>query len=372
MSHSTEINSFKDSHDLNLFFNSSHIRLRSVQEYFKDKGIFAFSDEKEAMADFASKFYLGKDSQDNLIKYTDIKVFPRLSGFILDVEVMDASIEDIYNYFDAHTGDLFKEVKESRITRIVPECNRINVYVQYKINEVTSYNIFDTVIKEANFEISKNDDLFTVTLMLNRDTDYAVIYGILTNIITKDSHLKLKLIESDLSKIPTTEKRHSFFKELLDKLNEVYEVNDIIKYSRNKAEDLNTADFFEGRHMKGNLEVKRMNINEIVDNLLARSAVLEGVNVILCNRNFKQLFVVQLLSKSNKGRFEIGMASDIKEIDNCNSISKIHTKDDIIDLESCHLTEYEKQEILKTIWNVVSKIFFEYRKELLASSKETL
>jgi hypothetical protein len=372
MHESKETNLFKDFHELELFFSSDHIRLHSTQEYFKEKGIFAFSNEKDAMAGFASKFYVGADSLRNLIRFTGVKAFPKMSGFILDVIDNDTSLEDLYDYFNSHKEEEFPKVKEGKITNVIIDQNIISLYVEYNINEIMSYNIFDTVKKEANFEISKNGNIFTVTLILNRNTDYSVIYGILNIITTNDPNIKLKLIESDLCLFPTTEKRHLFFEDLMEALNKKYEVIGIIKYNRNKAEDLNTDDSFEDNHLKGSQEVNRMSITEILENLRKRSAFLEGANVVLYNRKLKQLFVVQLLSKANKKRFEIGLASDVKKVEQHDTVEKIRTKTDINDLESAYLNEYEKQDILKTIWDIITEKFYEYRVEMLEESKRLL
>lgn len=369
---SKETNLFKDYHELELFFSSDHIRLRSTQEYFKEKGIFAFSNEKDAMARFASKFYIGADSLRNLMKFTGVKAFPKMSGFILDVGDSNTSLDDICNYFDSHKGEEFPKVKEGKLNSVIPDYNKVSLYVEYTINEITSYNIFDTVKKEANFEISKNGNIFTVTLILNRNTDYSVIYGILNLIITNDSELKLKLIESDLGLFPTTEKRHKFFEDLMEVLNKKYEVIGIIKYNRNKADDLYTGDSFEDNHLKGSQEVNRMSITEILENLRKRSAFLEGASVVLYDRKLKQLFVVQLLSKTNKKRFEIGLASDVKKIEKPDDVDKILAKKDISDLESANLSENEKQDILKTIWDIVTEKFYEYRTEMLTDSQKLL
>ncbi|MCQ1536132.1 hypothetical protein FTO70_10660 [Methanosarcina sp. KYL-1] len=371
MSGTKENSLFKDYHTLQLFFSSNHIRLHSAQEYFKERGVFAFANEKDAMASLASNFFIGIDSQENLLKYTGVKAFPKLSGFILEADV-DVTLENLYDYLSTHIGNEFGDIKESKITHIVPEPNKLSIDIEYFIDEVTSYNIFETVKREANFEISKIGNTFIATLILNRDTDYSVVFGILSSIISNDSDLKLKLIESDLSIIPTTDKRHEFFRELMKVLDKEYEVLGIIKYNRNKADDLNTSDSFEDNHLKGSQEVKRMDINEILENLKKRSAFLEGANIILHDRRSSRLFVVQLLSKSNKRRFEIGLSGDVKKYEEPDTLEKVLTKSDINDLDSDHLTESDKQSILKEIWNIVSRQFYEYKVKWLESSKQII
>lgn len=354
---------FKDHHDLQMFFNSSHIRLHSIHEYFKERGVFIFSSKNDTTAMLASSFFIGIDSQEDIRRYTDVKAFPKISGFLLEPEI-ETPLKNMQEYLNSHIGEEFNNMHESKLLHVSIEKEKLIVTFEYTISEVFSYNIFDTVKKEASFEVSKIGNIFPITILLNRDTDYIVAKGIIRNLIKDDSDIKLKLIEHDLLKIPTTGKKHEFFKRLIQKLNPIYEVIGIIKYNRNKADDLNPLDSFEDDHLKGSQETKIMDISYLMENLQNRSAFLEGVNIVLHNKKFNHLFVISVISKDEKHRIEVGLASDVKKIDKPDLLEKITDKKNINNFDSFDLSEIEKQDILKDVWNIVSKNYYDYSLQL--------
>ena len=231
-----------------------------------------------------------------------------------------------------------------------------------------SFNIFDTVRRNATFEISKLNKNFLVSLILDRDSDYSVSYLIINTIITENRDLKLRLIELDLTRISVTSQRHRFFVELISELNKIHEIQGIIKYDRNKAKDLDTDDLFEKRHLRGNHEIDITDIDDLITNIEERGALLERTDIVVYNKRSKELFVMELISKDDKRKIEVGIG-DIKHIDDAKSLEGIFNKNDINKLVSVNLSELEKKEILKNAWSIVSKTFYEYREQLIGQTE---
>ena len=358
---------FKDYHDLQIFFNSTHIRLHSIHEYFKERGVFIFSSKNEHTSMFASSFFIGIDSQEDIRRYTDVKAFPKISGFVLESE-NETPLKNMQEYLNSHISEEFNDVHKSKLLHVSIERDKLIVTFEYTISEVFSYNIFDAVKKEASFEVSKIGNIFLITILLNRDTDYIVARGIIRNLIKDDFDIKLKLIEHDLLKIPTTGKKHEFFKRLIHELNLIYEVIGIIKYNRNKADDLKPLDSFENDHLKGSQETKIMDLSYLMENLQSKSAFLEGVNIVLHNKKSNHLFVISVISKDEKHRIEVGLASDVKKIDEPNLLEKIIDKKNISNFDSSDLSEIKKQDILKDVWNIVSKNYYDYSLQIADSN----
>lgn len=360
-------NLFKDFHALQLFFNSDHIRLHNIHEYLKERGVFAFAGTNESIANFACNFFIGFDSQEALRKYVDVKAFPKISGFVLESE-NDVSLGSFRDYLKVHISEKFK-IKDSTFINLNEEHGKLHGKVEYYISEPHTYNLFNTERKEATFEISKNEKSFTLKLILNRDTDYSVIHGIINNIIKNDLSIELKIIDHDLSKFITTRKRHDFFKELIEELNLEYESLGVVKYNRNKAIDLSTQDYFEDHHIKGNQEIEIMTLDELINNIEDRGALIEGVDIVLNDINLNQFFIFRLLSKDNKRRIEIGLASDVKKIDDSDFVDNFKSKSDLSKLESMNLSENEKHEILTNVWDLVSNKYYNYWNDFIKESQ---
>lgn len=356
---------FKEEYEIGLFFNSGYIRLHNAYEYLKEKGIFAFPNEMDGMGKFVSNLFIGIDSQDNLHKYMGIKAYPTMSGFILE-GVPETSLEEFQNYLNAHTNEILIEKNEAKLTHIFTEFNKLSGEVEY-FGPVRGYNIFDTVKRSATFEITETNNSFSMSFLLNRDSDYYVIHNILSTILQNDLELELKLIEYNYAIFPTTNQRHELLLQLLNQLGRKYKVLGVIKYYRNKAEDLSTPDDFEERLRRGNQEIEIMDAKEVLINLEARGACVEGVNVPLYLDSSNYFFVIQM--KAKKGRLELGLVGDIRKIDNSEILEGTLNREFITSLEIIHLSENEKHEILKDIWHIVSTEFYDYRTKFIERTK---
>lgn len=352
---------FKEDHELKIFFHSNHIRLHNAYEYLKERGIFAFPNEIEGMANLVSKFYLGIDSQENLQKYVGVKAYPYISGFILE-KSSDISLDNLYNYLNAHIDKVLIEEKEGKLVQILTEHDRLIVEVEY-FSAVKSQNIFDTIKRSAIFEISKINESFSISFILNRDLDYKIIFSILNFIIQKDSELKLKLIEYNYSLFPKTSQKHELLLELLDYLDENYNVLGIIRFYRDKAEDIGTPDNFEDKLRKGHQEIKLMEPLEVLKNIEERGAFIEGVDVPIYLESSNYFFIIRI--KTQKERLEIGLLGDVKKIDRPELLEEDLDRELISSLEIIHLSEVEKHEILKNIWDLISIKFYDFRDKFI-------
>lgn len=352
---------FKDYHELQLFFNSDHIRLHNIHQFLKEKGIFAFAHTNDSVARFACGFFWGLDSLNSLKKYADIKAYPKITGFIVEAEE-DITLGKVRDYFNVHVGKNFS-TKESTFINISEDHHKLYIKIGYSITNIHGYNIFNHEKKEAYVEVSKHGRLFLFNLIQNLGSDYSVVHSVINLIIKDDSSIKLKLIEVDLSIFNATKVRHEFFLQLIKALNnEKNEILGLIKYNRNKASDSTTTDSFEDNHLKGSNEIKLMTIEQVIANLEKRGALVEGIEIVFYDSKNKHLFILGLLAKEDKRKVEVGLIGDSKKIE-YESLVKIKSKSDITKYESMGLNETEKQEIAMNMWNIISQQYYKYRKE---------
>lgn len=356
-------NLFKDYHELQLFFNSDHIRLHNIHQFLKEKGIFAFAHTTDSIAKFACGFFWGMDSLNSLKKYADVKAYPKITGFIIEPE-KDISLGELRDYLSAHQGENFP-MKESTFINISEDQHKLYVKIGYHITNVHGYNIFNHERKEACIEISKHNGLFLFNMIQNLGADYSVAHGVINSIIKDDSSITFKLVEIDLSIFKTTKIRHEFFLKLIPELNTNFDVLGLIKYNRNKASDSNTNDFFEDKHLKGSQETAILSIEQLIQSLEKRGALVEGIEIVFYDTKNKHLFVLGILAKEDKRKVEVGLSGDTKRVD-YDSLEKIKEKSDIAKYESMGLNESEKQEIAMKMWNIISQEFYKYRKEKIS------
>jgi hypothetical protein len=355
---------FKDYHELQLFFNSDHIRLHNIHQFLKEKGIFAFAHTTDSIAKFSCGFFWGIDSLNSLKKYADIKAYPKITGFVVESE-NNISLGDLRDYLNNHVGDKFP-AKESTFISISEDQHKLYLKIGYHITNLHGYNIFKNETKEACIEVSKHNGLFLFNLIQNLGSDYSVVHKVINSIIKDDSSLKLKLVEIDLSIFKTTKIRHDFFLNLVHALDTNLDVLGLIKYNRNKASDSTTTDFFEDNHLKGSNETKILSIEQLIENLEQKGALVEGFDIVFHDTKKKHLFVLGLLAKEDKRKVEVGLIGDTKRVD-YDSLEKIKEKSDIVKYESMGLNENEKQEIAMNMWNVISQEFYTYRKEMISN-----
>lgn len=352
----------KSSKDLEIFFNSNHVTLHSTQQYFKERGIFAFTSRTDYMAKFASMFVIGVDSQEEIKKIIDVKSFPYISGFILKANE-DTSLEELQNYLRQHSNEEF-EVKSSSLINIIDEDDLFIGIFDYLNSDLNNIDLFQIVRRKQEFEVIKfedSNDSFLVSIILKNPSDYFVLYGIINTIINRDHGIELNIIEHDLSKLELTKRIHEFFLELISNFGAKYEFLGPVKFYRSKAKDNHSTDDFEDSLLDGSQELKLTNIKRILTGLENRGAYLRGIELVLHDPLHDYIFIIKIIAEIDKKRIEIGFVGDVKQITSPEQIEKIVKKSDISKLESASVSNDEKQKILKNIWYIVSNQYYKFR-----------
>ncbi|MFX1521797.1 MAG: hypothetical protein ACFFCD_17975 [Promethearchaeota archaeon] len=320
------------------------------------------------MADFACNFYFGYDAQESLIRYIDVKAFPKISGFIL-IPDEDVPLEDLKYYLYDHTGEEF-EKNNSVFVNLTEENNTLYGKIKYTLSEYHSHNMFNTEQKEISFSISKEKNIFVTKLIQKRDSDYSVFYEVMHGIIQQDKRISLKILENDLSKLPTTPKRHEFFKKMVEEVSKKDQLIGATKFGRNKAQDLGTSDSFEERYRKGSQDIEITSVEVLTKNLEERGAYLDELDLVLYNMKNKRLFILKILCRENKKRIEIGLSSDIKKIDKSEQLTSIKSRDDINKLNSMNLNDDDKLNLIMDMWNTIAREFYIFWDKVIEDSKD--
>lgn len=356
---------FKEGSKLQHFFDSDHINLQNSRAYFREKGIFVFANKNDLLASFAQNFILGIASQEALRKYIDVNARSKISGFII-LAKDDIPLSDLQDYLDSHCGNPFA-FKKSTLLSITNDDRHIYGKIEYYIAESTSFDIFNTERKEATFEISKDECIFTLKITIDRDSDYSVIREVISSILSRDSLIELKIVDLNLANFLTS-KRHEIIKELISSIESQYKPIGIIRYYRSKSNDLGTTDVFEQIHKNGVHDTDLITAQELTSNLEDRGAVTTGINLVIYDKIQRHLFVIGFVSNDKKRRIELSFVRDFKQIDNHEDIPKIKTRDDIDKFDSAIIGDDEKEQILVNIWNLVSKKYFYYWEEYMKSA----
>ncbi len=350
--------SYKNNVNLNIFFNKNEVRIHNLYEYFKEKGIIAFSNTRAPIAKFASNFIYGIDSQEKLKNYIGIKAFPTISGILLKNE-KNIPMEDLVEYFDLFTGIPFEDIKNSTLLPLKIDKDKLIGIVEYTTVDHTGNYLFEVITRHIEFEITAINGAFIVSMFLKKENDYNTIYGILKEITNKNPVFSLKPIEHNLDVFNTTNKKNVFFKEIIEEIYKKYQFLGIIKFTRTPAEDLNNAtDAFEKLLREGTLETKLTNIEPLLSQLTNRNARLKGVGLVFKDKKLDYVYMIHLDSDEKKKRIEIGFISDVKSI-NDEEWETFTCKDDFDNLQSANYSPEQKTEFIKNIWILLSSKYYE-------------
>jgi hypothetical protein len=182
-------------------------------------------------------------------------------------------MEKLKEYFNAHVGKVFEDIKKSTFIHLGVEINKLIGEIEYITTVSTGNSLFEILTRNIRFEIIKKKNTYIVSMLLEQENDYNIVYGVINTILSEDKHINFNIIEQNLSVLGNTGKIHTFFKESITEINSIYEFIGIINFSRKKADDGSTKDPFEMNLLDGNLETKLTNIEPLIKSLENRTVL---------------------------------------------------------------------------------------------------
>ncbi|QLC49998.1 hypothetical protein HWN40_06955 [Methanolobus zinderi] len=332
---------YKRQDELMLFFNGNDIRVHNLEEYFKSRGVFLFSNTRRPLATVVSKFIYGVDSQEKIKRYIGTKAFPTVSGFILEPET-SITFEELNRYFNANVLRTFENISDSKLLYVGVKHGVLVGEIEYSTTSSKTYSLFEVVTRNIRFEIINEGNVCIIFTFLEQAIDYSIVYGVINEIINTDSNIRFRIIEENLPVLGNTDKIHAFFKESISKINPLFEVIGITNFSRKKADDGNTKDLFEMNLLSGNLETKITGIDALISSLKNRSARLNGAGFVLHGRENGYLFLLKLISNDDKKRIEIGL-NEIKKVPDGSMLESFSKKEDFYKFDSANVSDEEKK-----------------------------
>jgi hypothetical protein len=330
----------------------------NVRDFYRKRGILYITNNRPEIGLHCCRLFLGVTDYEEMRKNTLVKKnFKRISGIELDTT---KDIQEIGDVLSRKRGECLDEKSDLKITDVVSgPGDTIRCKVEYISKNIGTVDLLKEGKNDYWFEIEKKDERKLILTHHERNEDYAKILDIF-NIISGDfeEQEKITLHEISLDNFSIEQKIEFFDRILLHKYDDFRSENiTSIKIRKGNSEDEEEVSSLDLKGInEAILNGDNLRTNEFVKKFEKNGYYFYGVGIKLGHKTEPITILLEIFFKHKPSLPEISIKDSCEIIDG-NEQKRV-------------LPESEQKKLLTLFWDTLTKIYYDYLKEVRQRAKK--